>query len=94
MTYELAFDPRALKEWHKLGDTVKIQFKKKLAEVLSSPRIESARLHDLPDCYKIKLRSSGYRMVYQVREERVTVFVVAVGKRERMAVYQDANKRL
>ena len=33
-------------------------------------------------------------MVYQVREERVTVFVVAVGKRERMAVYQDANKRL
>lgn len=94
MTYELAFDPRALKEWHKLGDTVKIQFKKKLAEVLSSPRIESARLHDLPDCYKIKLRTSGYRMVYQVREERVTVFVVAVGKRERMAVYQDANKRL
>ena len=94
MTYELAFDPRALKEWHKLGDTVKIQFKKKLAEVLSSPRIESARLHDLPDCYKIKLRSSGYRMVYQVREERVTVFVVAVGKRERMAVYQQADKRL
>lgn len=94
MTYELAFDPRALKEWHKLGDTVKIQFKKKLAEVLSSPRIESARLHDLPDCYKIKLRSSGYRMVYQVREERVTVFVVAVGKRERLAVYQQADKRL
>ncbi|KAA7023748.1 type II toxin-antitoxin system mRNA interferase toxin, RelE/StbE family, partial [Salmonella enterica subsp. enterica serovar Lubbock] len=23
MTYELEFDPRALKEWHKLGDTVK-----------------------------------------------------------------------
>ncbi|EJM7986649.1 type II toxin-antitoxin system mRNA interferase toxin, RelE/StbE family, partial [Salmonella enterica subsp. enterica serovar Infantis] len=21
MTYELEFDPRALKEWHKLGDT-------------------------------------------------------------------------
>ncbi|EEL1352644.1 type II toxin-antitoxin system mRNA interferase toxin, RelE/StbE family, partial [Salmonella enterica] len=25
MTYELEFDPRALKEWHKLGDTVKAQ---------------------------------------------------------------------
>ncbi|MEY5517073.1 type II toxin-antitoxin system mRNA interferase toxin, RelE/StbE family, partial [Salmonella enterica subsp. enterica serovar Corvallis] len=27
MTYELEFDPRALKEWHKLGDTVKAQLK-------------------------------------------------------------------
>ena len=33
MTYELEFDPRALKEWHKLGDTIRQQFKKKLAEV-------------------------------------------------------------
>lgn len=46
MTYELEFDPRALKEWHKLGDTVKTQFKKKLADVLLNPRIDSARLGD------------------------------------------------
>lgn len=39
MTYELAFDPRALKEWSKLGDTVKNQYKKKLADVLVSPRV-------------------------------------------------------
>ncbi|WP_368483932.1 type II toxin-antitoxin system RelE/ParE family toxin, partial [Salmonella enterica] len=30
MTYELEFDPRALKEWQKLGETVKKQFRKKL----------------------------------------------------------------
>jgi mRNA interferase RelE/StbE len=30
MTYSLEFDARALKEWHKLGDTVRAQFKKKL----------------------------------------------------------------
>ncbi|MCU6669405.1 type II toxin-antitoxin system RelE/ParE family toxin [Enterobacteriaceae bacterium H4N4] len=94
MTYELEFDPRALKEWQKLGDTVKAQFKKKLAIILSNPRIESARLHDLPDCYKIKLKSSGYRLVYQVRDTVVTVFVVAVGKREKSAVYRQTNQRL
>ncbi|MNZ45386.1 mRNA interferase RelE [compost metagenome] len=94
MTYELAFDPRALKEWYKLGDTVRAQFKKKLARVLVEPRIESARLTDLPDCYKIKLRASGYRLVYQVRDDVVMVFVIAVGKREKLVVYQDANKRL
>ncbi|ELW1647740.1 type II toxin-antitoxin system RelE/ParE family toxin [Enterobacter oligotrophicus] len=94
MTYELEFDPRALKEWHKLGETVKTQFKKKLAVVLVNPRVESSRLNGIADCYKIKLKSSGYRLVYQVRDKVVTVFVVAVGKREKSAVYHDANKRL
>jgi mRNA interferase RelE/StbE len=56
MTYDLEFDPRALKEWHKLGDTVRQQFKKKLVELLHNPRIEAKRLRELPDCYKIKLR--------------------------------------
>ena len=94
MIYELIFDPRALKEWHRLGDTVRAQFKKKLAEVLYQPRLVSARLRELPDCYKIKLKSSGYRLVYQVQDERVTVLVIAIGKRERATVYKDAGKRL
>ncbi|MEH3408682.1 type II toxin-antitoxin system RelE/ParE family toxin [Enterobacter quasiroggenkampii] len=94
MTYELEFDSRALKEWSKLGDTVKQQFKKKLAGVLVNPRAESARLHGLPDCYKIKLKASGYRLVYQVQDSVITVFVIAVGKREKSAAYHDANKRL
>lgn len=94
MTYELVFDLRALKEWHKLSDTVKAQFKKKLADVLVNPRVESARLHGLPDCYKIKLKSQGYRLVYQVQDNVITVFVIAIGKREKSAVYHDVNKRL
>jgi mRNA interferase RelE/StbE len=94
MNYELVFDPRAYNEWKKLGATVKTQFKKKLVDVLVQPRIEKARLHQFPDCYKIKLRSSGYRLVYQVRDHVVTVFVVSIGKREKAAAYQDACKRL
>lgn len=94
MTYNLEFDARALKEWRKLGETVRLQFKKKLAEVLTNPRIEANRLHGLPDCYKIKLRSAGYRLVYRVFEQEVVVFVVAVNKRERSLVYNDAAERL
>jgi mRNA interferase RelE/StbE len=48
----------------------------------------------MPDCYKIKLRSSGYRLVYQVIDERVVVIVIAVGKRERSDVYDAAKSRL
>lgn len=94
MTYSLEFDARALKEWHKLGDTVRQQLKKKLATILVNPRIEANRLHAFPDCYKIKLRSSGYRLVYQVIDQEVVVFVVAVDKREREQVYREAAERL
>lgn len=94
MTYELVFDPRALKEWSKLGNTVRQQFKNKLTEVLKHPHIESNRLRELPFCYKIKLRSAGYRLVYQVQDEKIIVFVVAVGKRESDGVYKAANKRV
>ncbi len=65
MAYLLGFDQRALKEWRKLGPTVREQRKKKLAEALESPRIEADKLCGMPDCYKIKLRSSGYRLLYR-----------------------------
>jgi mRNA interferase RelE/StbE len=94
MTYSLEFDRRALKEWNKLGDTLRQQFKKKLSEVLENPRIEANRLRQLPDCYKLKLRSAGYRLIYQVLDREIVVFVVAVGKREREAAYQDAQDRI
>ena len=93
MIYSLEFDARALKEWNKLGDTVRQQLKKKLAEILLSPRIEASRLHSLPDCYKIKLRSSGYRLVYQVLDEEVVVLVIAVDRRDREKVYHKAVDR-
>lgn len=70
------------------------QFKKKLAEVLENPRIEANWLRQLPDCYKLKLRSAGYRLIYQVIDQEVAVFVVAIGKRERETAYQDAHDRI
>ncbi len=62
--------------------------------LLESPRIEANKLRGMPDCYKIKLRSSGYRLVYQVIDEKVVVFVISVGKRERSEVYSEAVKRI
>ncbi|WP_081103931.1 type II toxin-antitoxin system RelE family toxin [Burkholderia anthina] len=69
------------------------QFKAKLAERLDHPRIPSAKLHGHPDRYKIKLPGVGYRLVYEVRDAEVIVLVVAVGRRERDAVYLAAMKR-
>ena len=80
-------------EWHRLDGSIKTQFKKKLAERLIEPRLPSAKLSGHSDRYKIKLRSIGYRLVYEVQDERLVVLVVAVGKRDKNVVYRTAEKR-
>ncbi len=40
-----------------------------------------------------KLRSAGYRLVYEVDDQEVIVFVIAVGKRENDSVYKKARNR-
>lgn len=94
MSYELRFKESALKEWRQLNAPVREQFKKKLAERLEQPLVPSAALHGARDLYKIKLRAAGFRLVYQVDDGIVTVTVIAVGKRERNAVYAAALTRL
>ncbi|MCQ8233835.1 type II toxin-antitoxin system RelE family toxin [Pectobacterium carotovorum] len=94
MSYKLEFEDHALKEFKKLGAPVREQFTKKLKEVLQNPHVPANRLHGMADCYKIKLRSAGYRLVYQVLEHEIVVLVLAVGKRERSEVYKAAKDRL
>jgi mRNA interferase RelE/StbE len=94
MAYELAFLEQALKEWNKLGNTVREQFRRKLIERLEEPKVEAARLSGSQVRYKIKLRSAGYRLVYEVKDKTITVLVIAVGKRERNQVYKIAAKRV
>lgn len=93
MSYNLRFREEAKKEWEGLGGTIRDQFKKKLAERLENPHVPSAKLHGSSNRYKIKLRSVGYRLVYEVRDADLVVSVVAVGKRERNTVYRTAAKR-
>lgn len=92
--YTLEFDEDAWKEWNKLDSTLRDQFKKKLKKVLVMPHIQANKLSSLQGCYKIKLRASGYRLVYQVKDDVVIVEVIAIGKRERNEVYKTAAKRL
>ncbi len=93
MSYSLKFKEEALKEWRKLDNNLRLLFKKKLEERLINPRVPSAKLSGHTDRFKIKLRNVGYRLVYEVRDGELVVVVVAVGKRERNAVYKAAAGR-
>ena len=94
MTYKLRFHVLALKEWRALDNSIREPLKKKLAERLDEPRVPTAALHGMPDGYKIKLHSLGYRLVYRVDAQEVFVTVIATGKRDKTQVYGTALKRL
>ena len=94
MSYKLLFKVDALKEWKSLDKSIRTLFLKKLKERIINPRVAQSRLSGMKNCYKIKLRGSGYRLVYEVRDSQLIVSVVAVGKRERNLVYKAAIKRI
>ncbi len=83
MTYKLIFIKKSQKEWDKLSSSIQEHFKKKLIQRLENPRVPKDRLRGLENCYKIKLRDVGYRLVYQVIEEKIFVRVISVGKRDK-----------
>jgi mRNA interferase RelE/StbE len=94
MTFNLRFHELALAEWKRLDGSIKEQFKKKIAERLEHPRIPGSALNGMADCYKIKLRTAGFRLVYRVEDQVLFVTVIAVGKREKSQVYSAAINRI
>lgn len=94
MTYRLTFKRSAYKEWKKLNKDVQAQLKARLKQRLESPHVLASRLKGMDNCYKIKLRRLGYRLVYQVKDSELVVTVIAVGKRDKSRVYTNALKRL
>lgn len=83
MTYNLDFKPQALKEWKKLDNAIKTQFKKKLKQRLDNPKVLSDKLSGYESVYKIKLRNSGYRLAYEVQDDVVLIIVLKIGKRDK-----------
>jgi mRNA interferase RelE/StbE len=94
MTYKLAFKKSALKEWQKLAPNIREIFKKQLITRLDNPRVPSAAVSGGKDLYKIKLRQLGYRLVYEVSDDIVTLTVLAVGERDKNKVDELALSRL
>jgi mRNA interferase RelE/StbE len=93
-TYSLEFHVLALKEWKKLDRSIKEQFQKVLAKRLIEPRVPSAKLRgELQNAYKIKLHDVGYRLVYEVVDNRLVVVVIAIGRRDHGDAYISAIKR-
>lgn len=96
MSYKLEFEIHAKKEWDKLDKSIKEAFKTVLVRRLENPIIPKDRLHGTGkhECYKIKLRNYGFRLVYKVEHDKIILVVISVGKRENDKVYNIMHDRL
>ena len=91
---EIKFTDISNKEYKKLNSTIQEQFKKKLKERLKNPRVQKDKLSGYENVYKIKLRSSGFRLAYEVKDEQILVLVLTVAKRENNKVYENLKDRI
>lgn len=84
MAYELEFTEKALKEFDRLSGDIAEQFLRKLEKILENPHIPKNKLKGSQNkfLYKIKLRSAGFRLVYEVNDYRIVVTVISVGRRD------------
>lgn len=92
MSYDIEFTQSALKEFTALDASIKEQFKNKLKAIAQNPKIPKNKLRgsNAKHLYKIKLKSAGYRLLYEVIDNRLVVVVIKVGRRD--SIYKALSK--
>lgn len=84
----------AYDEWCNLDAKIKLQFQTKLKELVKNPCVPSKQLHKpLNGFYKIVFMRAGYRLVYEVINDKIILLVWTVGKRKDSEVYKTAINR-
>jgi mRNA interferase RelE/StbE len=96
--YSFEFHPEAKKELEKLNRSIQILFTKKLKQILKTPQIGlnlgNKNNLNLSGFKKVYFNNKKYRIVYEVVENKILVYIIAVGKREDMDVYKKASERI
>ena len=95
--YTYKFHPEAKVELSKLNHSVQILFAKTLKKILKSPELGqelgNKNNMNLSGLQKMYFDNKKYRVVYEVIENEILIYIVAIGKRDKMEVYQKASER-
>ena len=98
MPYKVVLTADAAQDFRGLDKSVKDQVARQLKKLETSPELgehlgRKAGL-DLTGYYKLYAARKAIRIIYRIVALEVLVEVVAIGKREDMAVYREAVRRL
>jgi mRNA interferase RelE/StbE len=98
LRYNVVLTAAAAEDFRRLDGSLKEPVAKQLRKLETSPRLgehlgNKAGL-DLTGYYKLYVAKKAVRIVYRIIEQNILVEVVAIGKREDLAVYREALGRL
>jgi len=104
MRWIVDFDPKAEKEFNKLNGSPKTQVSKAIYKVSQNPLPQSEGGYGKPlsnqqssklaGCMKIKLKSLGIRVVYQLVRVDKIMKIVIISVRADDEVYKEAERRI
>jgi mRNA interferase RelE/StbE len=97
MKYNVKFHPLAEKELKELDGRVKILVIKQIQKISNNPEygkdLGNKYGYDLTGYKKIYVDNKNIRIIYKVIKNILLIKIIAIGKREDLEVYKDANKR-
>ena len=99
MSYKIEFHPEALNDFDTLDGSIRKEVAKKINALSENPFLGDPLGNkfgiNLTGFYKIYIAKKKYRIVYRLIGELVEIIeIIAIGKRDKEAVYRLALKRL
>ena len=95
--YTIINHPLVKEDMKKLNRSIQIQVLKKLKQLAHSPELGKILGNksglNLAGLRKVYVAKKQVRIVYEIIDDMLVVKVIAIGKREEMQVYKEAEKR-
>jgi mRNA interferase RelE/StbE len=96
--YRIEYHPELEQDLKELGHSTAQLVFKKLKKIAQNPIIgidlgNKANMN-LIGYKKVYVDKKRVRIVYKIVEEKIVIYVIAVGKRDDMEVYETASKRV
>ena len=95
--YEIKYHPLIEKDLKQLNNSIRIEVFKKIKKIQQSPElgVELGNKNglNLTGLKKMYVAKKQIRIVYEIIENIIVIKILAIGKREDMEVYKQAEKR-
>ncbi|MCX6051117.1 MAG: type II toxin-antitoxin system RelE/ParE family toxin [Campylobacterales bacterium] len=95
--YEIKYHPLLEEDLKQLNNAVRIEVFKKLKKIQQSPELGlplgNKNNMNLTGLRKIYVAKKQVRIVYEIIDAILVIYVIAIGKRENMEVYKQAEQR-
>ena len=96
--YELQLHPKVEDDLKELDNALQIQVFKKLKQIQISPQLGlplgNKNNMNLSGFKKVYVAKKRVRIVYEIQDDELLFYTIAIGKRNDMEVYKKANERL